>query len=936
MMTERSNEELFEAQFSIAVEDIPQTYNSNYECPEYKTGCPECGGKDRLSIFGGTHKILARCWGKDQGRQGCGKVYLREEFLDLEKEKETVHEKPPKSPKKKTYETKPQDYLVFIEKAHSVILDEKHQKALKYALSRGFTEELIKKYKIGAVLDPQKGPGLVLPVFQPAVYFQIRWINWDKTCSYGKYQNPKGKKISYAVFGEIKNKKAFLVESLIDAMLINEATGKTGIAFMGAKDTLQATALFEDVFYIPDTDEAGENVAKDISKDHWIFLPEGFKDAGELIQEKGISWTAEYLKIFTERPPPEKSIPPKAPAKEPKTKSVPKDKSKKPKIETAPIPECNYSYITTKEEAESIVAKFKEITGAIALDTETTGLDCFNDRIRLLQIYHPKLGCFLFDLFKIGESKFLKPLEEKHFVIHNASFDVKMLRSAGIELKSFEDTLLIAALTWPIPHPKDGKRKNLEMVPGAIKERKFSLFHLLKLFLGVELNKSKKLRVGWEEDEIPKEKLDYAALDVLHLLKIYGILQEKIKKKGLDTVYAIYRKSVEGFIEMEYLGAPVQKKALEKALEDLNPKKEKTRLQKRYNIENINSNKQLTEHIEKHFAKQAKKLERTGKSKQISLSKSSLKQIIKQSKEPEKEFFEAIQNLKTQSTIYREHEKLLKAINKKTGRVHASYRVLQASSGRTLTADPNFQGQSSNVKAFIGVNEDSGKSILSADYSQQELRVFALKTNNKKLLAQLEAGNDGYKAVAAAVLGKSAEEITKEERKLFKMVTLAVLYGKGSRTLAQDLGVKQQEAAEKLEKLQETLDVGRVQGDLEYEHEAAGRISTVFGSVKRPILDKWKTLNSYQLINYFIQGTAANIGILAFEKLRKSLPKSARLIGYIHDEFLIEISRDVNEAAIQETVTQAMQDAFIECFSQAENQREYLVEVSISNHWIKD
>ena len=181
MMTERSNEELFEAQFSIAVEDIPQTYNSNYECPEYKTGCPECGGKDRLSIFGGTHKILARCWGKDQGRQGCGKVYLREEFLDLEKEKETVHEKPPKSPKKKTYETKPQDYLVFIEKAHSVILDEKHQKALKYDLSRGFNEELIKKYKIGEVLDPQKGHGLVITVFQHAVYFQIRWINWDKT-----------------------------------------------------------------------------------------------------------------------------------------------------------------------------------------------------------------------------------------------------------------------------------------------------------------------------------------------------------------------------------------------------------------------------------------------------------------------------------------------------------------------------------------------------------------------------------------------------------------------------------------------------------------------------------------------------------------------------------------------------------------------------------
>lgn len=111
-------------------------------------------------------------------------------------------------------------------------------------------------------------------------------------------------------------------------------------------------------------------------------------------------------------------------------------------------------------------------------------------------------------------------------------------------------------------------------------------------------------------------------------------------------------------------------------------------------------------------------------------------------------------------------------------------------------------------------------------------------------------------------------------------------------------------------------------------------VPTFFGEKGRPIQDKWRTLREYQLINYCIQGTASNIGILAINKLTDNLPKGVNLIGYIHDEFLLEHDKALTDQ-VQEIVCKAMEEAFLECFPLAERQRKYLVDIKTGSKWIK-
>lgn len=111
-------------------------------------------------------------------------------------------------------------------------------------------------------------------------------------------------------------------------------------------------------------------------------------------------------------------------------------------------------------------------------------------------------------------------------------------------------------------------------------------------------------------------------------------------------------------------------------------------------------------------------------------------------------------------------------------------------------------------------------------------------------------------------------------------------------------------------------------------------IKTVFGSHIRPIFDEWRTLHPYQLINYLIQGTAANIGILAFINLNKLLPRDSRVVGFIHDEFLVEHPKERKEE-VRKALNLSMQEAFIECFPKATDQRDRLVHLKTNNHWKK-
>ena len=930
-MEEATNESIWQRVFGLEIR--PKSYNHTFNCLEYSSSCPECGGTDRVSVFEGDNVLLATCWGEDKGRNGCGKKFYRRSYVDSDK-----------APQKPTVIKKIQDFkeeslhLSFIKKSHQNIFKKEHLPTLHYAQQRGFTEDLIKKFALGSCFKRGRGLGLVLPVFQPQAYFQVRWIQWDKAKDFPKYQNPKGSKTPYALYGE-SAERCFVMESLIDAMLISEGLESASIAMMGAKTNPSLFSRYREVFLLADADEVGQRSIPVAGYNKSIPLPKGVKDVGELIQKKGVGWCKSYLQgvidLFSAKEKKLEIL--QEPSKKATTPSS-DETFNKPKEETSPkevplIEDISFNYVTSLEEAEAVIEDIFLFNEPIALDTETTGLDCFQNRTRLIQIYHPQLGCFLFDVFQIGGIDFFKPMENHHFVIQYAPFDVKMLRSAGINLTHYEDTKLMASLIWPIPNLKgEGKRQNIERVPKNLRIRDLSLFHLVRLFEGVEIDKSKKLRTGWSQLEIGHEKLRYAAYDVFYLHKVYEKLQERLEQRHYCGVYQSYRKALMCVIDMEYQGAPVKKKDLEKRMKSLNSDQFIQTLEEKYGIKNINSNKQLTEYVDNHFKIDG--LKRTEKTNQINFSRNILKVLLPSLEGEERKFFEDLANLKIKESLLREHKKLLEAINPKTDRVHASYHLLGASSGRTITRNPNFQGQSSEVKAFIGVGSLEEGVITSADYSQQEMRIFAMLTKHKKLLESLEEGKDAYNSIASVALEKSPEEVTKEERKLFKMISLAILFGKGSKSLSEDLKLPANEARKKYTELKKILNVGYLQRQLEIDRELYKGVKTVFGETTRLIRDEWQTLKNYQLINYLIQGTASNIGVFALLELIKSLPERAKVIGFIHDEFLIEHPQELTDQVKGGTL-RAMQNAFIESFPQAEKQRDYLVDIKTGIFWNK-
>ncbi|MCB1081378.1 MAG: hypothetical protein KDK69_06100, partial [Chlamydiia bacterium] len=396
--------------------------------------------------------------------------------------------------------------------------------------------------------------------------------------------------------------------------------------------------------------------------------------------------------------------------------------------------------------------------------------------------------------------------------------------------------------------------------------------------------------------------------------------------EGFSSIYETYGEALKAHIELEYLGAPVKTEALQKHLGTLDPLEETVEFIECFGIDNPHSNAQLSNYIKETY--EGIDIPKTEKTGQLQLSG----EILEELKDKDK-LFQKLHAHRQKTQDYKEHKKLFEAISPITGRVHASCRVLGASSGRTLTSNPNFQGQAKSVRSFIGVPEGSGLRITSADYSQQELRIFSILTRNETFLQILEEGGDGYKGVASTVLNKPMSEISEQERKVFKRVTLALLYGQGTKLLAGQLNKPIEETKKLYGEVKDILGVDVLQRKLKQEHKN-GYVPTVFGKSTRKIIDRWQTLREYQLINYAIQGTASNIGILALIKLTKRLKGLGLVFGYIHDEFLVEHS--LSEAdRVKDVVKTAMEEAFLECFGEAERQRKFLVEVNINTHWEK-
>ena len=247
-------------------------------------------------------------------------------------------------------------------------------------------------------------------------------------------------------------------------------------------------------------------------------------------------------------------------------------------------------------------------------------------------------------------------------------------------------------------------------------------------------------------------------------------------------------------------------------------------------------------------------------------------------------------------------DKLPQMINPDTGRVHTHYAQAVAITGRLSSNDPNLQNipirtpEGRRVReAFVAPPEHV---IVSADYSQIELRLMAHISQDPGLLRAFNDGMDVHRATAAEVFNLASEEVTNEQRRYAKTINFGLIYGMGAFGLSQSLGIEQKAAKDYIDRyFSRFAGVKRYMDETKADAAEKGYVETLFG--RRIELPEIRGGNGplragaeRQAINAPMQGTAADLIKLAMLAVQKALDdegKATRMVMQVHDELVFEV-----------------------------------------------
>ena len=247
-------------------------------------------------------------------------------------------------------------------------------------------------------------------------------------------------------------------------------------------------------------------------------------------------------------------------------------------------------------------------------------------------------------------------------------------------------------------------------------------------------------------------------------------------------------------------------------------------------------------------------------------------------------------------------DKLPLMINPDTGRVHTHYAQAVAITGRLSSNDPNLQNIPIRTPEGRRVREafvaPPGHVIVSADYSQIELRLMAHISQDPGLLRAFNEGMDVHRATAAEVFNLAAEEVTSEQRRYAKTINFGLIYGMGAYGLSESLGIEQKAAKDYITRYFERFaGVRRYMDETKASAAEKGYVETLFGRrISLPEINggsgPLRAGAERQAINAPMQGTAADLIKLAMLAVQKALDdegKATRMVMQVHDELVFEV-----------------------------------------------
>ena len=279
---------------------------------------------------------------------------------------------------------------------------------------------------------------------------------------------------------------------------------------------------------------------------------------------------------------------------------------------------------------------------------------------------------------------------------------------------------------------------------------------------------------------------------------------------------------------------------------------------------------------------------------------------------------------------WREYSKLLNTylgplpelISSADGRLHTTFNQAVAATGRLSTSNPNLQAIPIRTElgreirsAFVA---EPGSRLVSADYSQIELRILAHVSGEPKLREAFARGEDIHTATAAEVLGKEPGALTKDERNVAKMINFGIIYGISAFGLSENLEIPREEAQAYIDAYLARFP--HVQDFIERTIEQAARdgYATSLLGRRRPVPEikasnrQTRALGERLAVNFVMQGSNADIikvAMVAIHRRLRDEGRAARLVLQVHDELLLEVP-DVEVSALRELVREEMTNAY--------------------------
>ena len=569
-------------------------------------------------------------------------------------------------------------------------------------------------------------------------------------------------------------------------------------------------------------------------------------------------------------------------------------------IEHAPAPEkLDYQAVTTEAQFAALLDKLAQ-TDAIGIDTETTSLDAMNAALVGISI-----------AFQAGEAVYipvghsltaapeqldlqdvlgrLKPhLENPALkkIGQNLKYDQHVFANYGIALNGIAGDAMLASYI-------------IESHLGH------GLDELSERWLGLETITYESLcgkgakQIGFADVAIG-QATEYAAQDADFALRLEAHLRAQMDAKQLEMYEKMELPVAQVLFEMERNGVQIDRAELARQSAELGAELMKLE-QEAYAAAgqpfNLNSPKQLQEILFDKMGIPTKGLKKTAKGG-ISTNEAVLEQLAPDYPLP-KIILQNRSLAKLKSTYT---DKLPEMISPKDGRVHTTYAQAVAITGRLASNNPNLQNipirTAEGRRVRRAFTAPQGSVIVSADYSQIELRIMAHLSGDKTLITAFQNGEDVHRRTAAEVFGIAPENVSSEQRRYAKTINFGLIYGMGQYGLAKSLGIDNLSAKNFIDRY-----FARYPGVAEYmqrtkeQAAAQGFVETLFG--RRLYLPDIRNKNvnaragaERAAINAPMQGTASDLikrAMIDVSRWLVSDDLKSKLIMQVHDELVLEV-----------------------------------------------